>query len=85
MERTTRTYTSDNADRGAWQALSVWDIFIVLLVIVNATIPLLASDNAALAFLVRRDLVGEEGHPLELLWHLPQVEGWLRKQHSNGA
>lgn len=46
---------------------------------------LLASDNAALVSLVRRDLVGEEAHPLELLWQLPQVERWLRKQSSNGA
>ncbi len=46
---------------------------------------LLASDNAALASLVRHDLLGEEAHPLELLWHLPQVERLLRKQRSNGA
>ncbi len=46
---------------------------------------LLASDNAALASLVRRDLVGEEAQPLELLWQMPQVERLLRKQRSNGA
>ncbi len=46
---------------------------------------LLASDNAAIAFLVRRDLVGEEAHSPELLWQMPQVEHWLRKQRSNGA
>jgi hypothetical protein len=46
---------------------------------------LLASDNAALASLVRHDLVGEEAHSPELLWHLPQVEHLLRKQSSNGA
>jgi hypothetical protein len=31
MEHTTLTYTPDNTDRGAWQALSIWGIFIVLL------------------------------------------------------
>ena len=46
---------------------------------------LLASGNEALATLVRHDLLGEEALQLELLWHLPQVERWLRKQSSNGA
>lgn len=38
MEHSTLTSTPDNTDRGAWQALLVWGIFIVLLVILNATI-----------------------------------------------
>jgi hypothetical protein len=39
MEHTTCTYTPDNTARRAWQGLSVWGIFIALLVIVNGTIP----------------------------------------------
>ncbi len=35
----TTTYTSDDIDRRAWQALLVWGVFIILLVITNGTIP----------------------------------------------
>ncbi len=39
MENTTLTYTPDERDRRAWQALLVWGVFIVLLVIANGTVP----------------------------------------------
>ncbi len=46
---------------------------------------LLASDNAAICYFVRRDLLGEEETPVETLWHLPEVESILKKQLGNGA
>lgn len=39
MEKTTFTRTPDEIARRAWQALFVWGIFLVLLVIMNGTIP----------------------------------------------
>ena len=39
MENSTLARTPHEIDRQAWQALSVWSIFIILLVITNATIP----------------------------------------------
>ena len=45
MENTTLTHTSVDIDRRVWQALTVWGIFIVLLVIINATIPFALGVN----------------------------------------
>lgn len=45
MENTTLTHTSVDIDRRVWQALAVWGIFFVLLVIINATIPFALGVN----------------------------------------
>jgi squalene-hopene cyclase-like protein len=46
---------------------------------------LLASGNAAIGYFARRDLLGEEVHPVGMLWHLPEVERLLSRQLANGA
>lgn len=46
---------------------------------------LLASNNAAIGYFVRRDLLDEEEHLVETLWHLPEVERLLSRQLANGA
>jgi hypothetical protein len=47
--------------------------------------PLLASENAALRFFVRRDLLGESTGPANPLWHLPDAKRILRKQQPDGS
>jgi hypothetical protein len=44
-----------------------------------------ASDNEALLYFVRHDLLGEEVGPVEALWELPQVVKILRKQREDGS
>jgi hypothetical protein len=45
---------------------------------------LLASDDPALEFFVRRDLLGEAAAPLENLWELPAALRILKKQQADG-
>jgi hypothetical protein len=52
---------------------------------VNPVPGLLAAGDEALAFFVRRDLLGEEPGPVEALWELPTATRILRKQLANGA
>lgn len=46
---------------------------------------LLASDNAAISYFARRDLLGDEEQPVKTLWYLPEVESLLKRQLDNGA
>ncbi len=46
---------------------------------------LLSSENKALLYFVRRDLLGEEVGPLETLWQLPYVVKILGKQQEDGS
>ncbi len=46
---------------------------------------LLASGNAAICYFARRDLLGEEEQPIEVLWNIPEVERTLERQLDNGA
>ncbi|MGB3903623.1 MAG: hypothetical protein WBB22_01750, partial [Anaerolineae bacterium] len=44
-----------------------------------------ASDNEALQYFVRRDLLGEEGGPVDSLWKLPGAAKILKKQREDGS
>jgi Squalene-hopene cyclase C-terminal domain len=46
---------------------------------------LLASDNEAICYFVRRDLLGGEETAVETLWQMPEVESILKRQLGNGA
>jgi hypothetical protein len=46
---------------------------------------LLAAGDAALTYLVRRDLVDEEVGPVEILWEVPQAKKLLHKQQADGS
>lgn len=49
-------------------------------------VPLLvASRNPAIAFLARRDLLGEDAGPASTLWELPLARGLLARQNANGS
>jgi hypothetical protein len=45
----------------------------------------LSSGDAALQYFVRRDLLGEEAGPIDLLWQLPQAQKILKKQQPDGS
>ena len=47
--------------------------------------PLLSSENEALCYFTRRDLLDEKVEPVQSLWHLREVERILGKQLDNGA
>ena len=47
--------------------------------------PLQASENEALLYFVRRDLLGEGVEPIEVLWELPEVVKILNKQQKGGS
>ncbi len=47
--------------------------------------PLQASDNEALLYFLRRDLLGEEAGSVEALWQLPHVLKILKKQQEDGS
>ena len=47
--------------------------------------PLLSSDNKALQYFTRRDLLDEQVGPVELIWQLPEAQRILKKQLTNGA
>jgi hypothetical protein len=46
---------------------------------------LLASENAALRYFARRDLLKERVGPIQTLWELPEARRILKKQESDGA
>ncbi len=46
---------------------------------------LLASDDEALVYFARRDLLDHEVGPVAALWHLPLVEKLTKKQQANGS
>lgn len=46
---------------------------------------LLSSNNQAICYFTRRDLLGMEETPVETLWQIPAVERILKKQAGNGA
>lgn len=47
--------------------------------------PLLASENQALRYFARRDLLGEKVVCVENLWDLPEVQNILKRQLDDGA
>jgi hypothetical protein len=47
--------------------------------------PLLSSDDEAIRYLRRRDLLGERVGSIHELWHLPQAQRILRKQQADGS
>jgi hypothetical protein len=47
--------------------------------------PLLAAENKALQYFVRRDLLGEQVDSLHCLWQLPEAQRILKKQLPDGA
>ena len=46
---------------------------------------LLSSDNRALQYFVRRDLLGEDAGPISSLWQLPEAQKILKKQQPDGS
>ena len=46
---------------------------------------LVSSEDKALRYFVKRDLLDEKPEPIESLWYLSEVERILRKQQSNGS
>jgi hypothetical protein len=48
-------------------------------------VPLLASDNEAIAYFTCRDLLGQETGPVSLVWNLPEVKNILLKQQPDGS
>ncbi len=51
----------------------------------DPTPALLASGDAALAYFVRRDLLGENPGPVAASWELPEPQRLLRKQQADGS
>src|SRR5512137_1203364 len=47
--------------------------------------PILASENKALQYFARRDLLGEHVDSLHCLWQLPEAQRILKKQLTDGA
>jgi hypothetical protein len=47
--------------------------------------PLLSSQDDALLYFVRRDLLGEEHRPVQCLWELPGPQKILKKQLADGS
>ena len=47
--------------------------------------PLLSSDNEAIGYYVRRDLLGERVDPISHIWQLPEVQRVLKKQQADGS
>lgn len=46
---------------------------------------LLSSDNEALRYFVRRDLLDEDVAPIDCLWETPAALKIIRKQRNNGS
>ncbi len=46
---------------------------------------LVSSEDEALRYLVKRDLLGEEIEPIATLWQLPEVERIVKNQQGNGS
>jgi hypothetical protein len=47
--------------------------------------PILASENKALQYFARRDLLGEHVDSIHCLWQLPEVQRILKKQLTDGS
>jgi len=47
--------------------------------------PLLSSENKAVKYFVKRDLLEENVEPIGYLWRLPKVQRILQKQQSDGS
>jgi len=47
--------------------------------------PLLSSNNEAIEYYVRRDLLDERVKPISHIWQLPEVQKVLRKQQADGS
>ncbi len=47
--------------------------------------PLLSSNDEALLYFVRRDLLGQDTGPVERLWQLPGAQKILKKQQPDGS
>jgi hypothetical protein len=47
--------------------------------------PLLSSGNDALIYFTRRDLLGEDVGPIEVLWQLPEARKIFKKQLQDGS
>lgn len=52
---------------------------------VDPTPLLTSSDNAAIAFFARRDLLGRSAEPVGALWDLPEAHRVVRKQDQDGS
>jgi hypothetical protein len=46
---------------------------------------LLASNNEAISYFVRRDLLEEKVEPISHIWRLPEAQKILKRQQSNGS
>jgi hypothetical protein len=46
---------------------------------------MLASDNVAVAYFVRRDLLKDDVEPINLIWELPEVGRLMRRQNPDGS
>lgn len=46
---------------------------------------LLSTENKAILYFVRKDLLEEKVESVDILWKLPEVENILRKQQDNGS
>jgi hypothetical protein len=44
-----------------------------------------AADSEALAYFVRRDVLGEPAGPVETLWELPEARLLLERQRADGS
>ena len=51
----------------------------------NPLKPLLESDDKAIVYFVKRDLLGERIHTIDYIWSLPEVKKIIKKQSSNGS
>jgi hypothetical protein len=51
----------------------------------HATQALLTTENAAVVYFTRRDLIGEAVGPVDFVWGLPEPRRILRKQRSDGS
>ena len=47
--------------------------------------PLISTENKALHYFLKRDLLEEVVGSIDLLWELPEVQKILKKQHNNGS
>jgi len=47
--------------------------------------PLMASDDFALTYFIKRDLLNEKVEPIWHVWNLPEVQQILKKQQENGS
>lgn len=47
--------------------------------------PLLPSNNEAIEYYVRRDLLDERVRPINYIWQLPEVKKLLKKQQADGS